>query len=93
MYFTPMNILIRLPNWLGDMVMSTAFVQAVKNEYPNATIDLITKKGIDLLPILLEMILWSDKYLSIAPQAKEFAKMIRKDKDGLFKNMSASLKK
>ena len=49
MYFTPMNILIRLPNWLGDMVMSTAFVQAVKNEYPHATIDLVVKKGIDFL--------------------------------------------
>jgi heptosyltransferase II len=49
MYFTPMNILIRLPNWLGDMVMSTAFVQAVKNEYPAATIDLLAKKGIDFL--------------------------------------------
>jgi heptosyltransferase II len=49
MYFTPMNILIRLPNWLGDMVMSTAFVQAVKNEYPHAIIDLIAKKGIDFL--------------------------------------------
>jgi lipopolysaccharide heptosyltransferase II len=44
-----MNILIRLPNWLGDMVMSTAFVQAVKNEYPHAIIDLIAKKGIDFL--------------------------------------------
>ena len=49
MYFTPMNILIRLPNWLGDMVMSTAFVQAVKNEYPYAAIDLVAKKGIDFL--------------------------------------------
>lgn len=49
MYFTPMNILIRLPNWLGDMVMSTAFVQAVKNEYPTATIDLVAKKGINFL--------------------------------------------
>ncbi len=49
MYFTPMNILIRLPNWLGDMVMSTAFVQAVKNEFPNANIDLVAKKGIDFL--------------------------------------------
>jgi lipopolysaccharide heptosyltransferase II len=49
MYFTPMNILIRLPNWLGDMVMSTAFVQAVKNEYPHACIDLVAKKGIDFL--------------------------------------------
>jgi lipopolysaccharide heptosyltransferase II len=44
-----MNILIRLPNWLGDMVMSTAFVQAVKDEYPHATIDLVAKKGIDFL--------------------------------------------
>ena len=43
------NIIIRLPNWLGDLVMSTAFVKAVQVEYPHAVIDLITKKGIDLL--------------------------------------------
>lgn len=49
MYFTAMNILIRLPNWLGDMVMSTAFVQAVQDAYPGATIDLVAKKGIDFL--------------------------------------------
>lgn len=42
-----MNILIRLPNWLGDMVMSTAFVQAVRKQYPDAAIDLLAKKGID----------------------------------------------
>jgi heptosyltransferase II len=45
----PQNILIRLPNWLGDMVMSTAFVKAVAQQYPYATIDLIAKKGIDFL--------------------------------------------
>ncbi|MFM6924980.1 MAG: glycosyltransferase family 9 protein [Ferruginibacter sp.] len=44
-----MNILIRLPNWLGDLVMSTAFVQAVKDQYPHATIDLVAKKGIGFL--------------------------------------------
>jgi len=43
------KILIRLPNWLGDLVMSTAFVKAVSEAYPSATIDLITKKGIDSL--------------------------------------------
>lgn len=43
------NILIRLPNWLGDMVMATAFVQAVAQEYPAATIDVIAKKGLDFL--------------------------------------------
>jgi lipopolysaccharide heptosyltransferase II len=31
------------------MVMSTAFVKAVKDEYPGATIDLVAKKGIDFL--------------------------------------------
>lgn len=43
------NIIIRLPNWLGDLVMSTAFVKAVQQQYPNARVDLVTKKGIDFL--------------------------------------------
>ena len=43
------NIIIRLPNWLGDLVMSIAFVKAVQLQYPHASIDLITKKGIDFL--------------------------------------------
>lgn len=43
------HIIIRLPNWLGDMVMSTAFVRAVRQQYPDASIDLICKKGLDFL--------------------------------------------
>jgi len=43
------NILIRLPNWLGDMVMSTALVKAVQQQYPDAQIDFIAKKGLDFL--------------------------------------------
>jgi heptosyltransferase II len=42
-----MHILIRLPNWLGDLVMSTAFVRALKDAFPDAMIDVIVKKGID----------------------------------------------
>lgn len=42
-----MNILVRLPNWLGDLVMSSAFVGALHKAYPDARIDVITKKGID----------------------------------------------
>jgi heptosyltransferase-2 len=33
-----------LPNWLGDVVMSTAFVNAVRQLYPDASIDVIIKK-------------------------------------------------
>ncbi|HEX4956695.1 MAG TPA: lipopolysaccharide heptosyltransferase II [Lacibacter sp.] len=46
-----MNILVRLPNWLGDMVMSTAFIKAVEQQYPTALIDVIVKKGLgELIP-------------------------------------------
>jgi heptosyltransferase II len=41
-----MKILVRLPNWLGDMVMSTGFLQALRSVYPGATIDVIVKKGL-----------------------------------------------
>lgn len=84
MYFTSMNILIRLPNWLGDMVMSTAFVQAVKNHFPDATVDLIAKKGIDFLldyfPAHEQRFIFSkEEYKGIAG-ARKFGKMIRKQK-------------
>ena len=41
-----MKILIRLPNWLGDIIMSTAFINAVIEAYPGSQIDVIIKKGL-----------------------------------------------
>lgn len=84
MYFTAMNILIRLPNWLGDMVMSTAFVQAVQQQYPHAQVDLVAKKGIDFLldyfPAHGQRYIFSkDKYPGIRG-ARRFGKMIQAQK-------------
>ncbi|RYZ18396.1 MAG: glycosyltransferase family 9 protein [Chitinophagaceae bacterium] len=46
-----MKILVRLPNWLGDMVMAVAFVEGLRQAYPDAQISVIAKKGIhELLP-------------------------------------------
>ena len=39
-----MNILVRLPNWLGDLVMSSAFVNACAEHYAGSRIDVIVKK-------------------------------------------------
>ena len=80
----PKNILIRLPNWLGDMVMSTAFVKAVQLQYPDAAIDLIAKKGIDFLldhfPTHQQRYIFSkDEYKGITG-AWKFGKSIRKQK-------------
>ncbi len=68
----------------------------MKEEHPESKAKIfyrLTKQGIDLLPVLIEMILWSDKYLQISPQAKEFAKMARKDKDGIIRQVTTGLKK
>ena len=48
-----MNILIRLPNWLGDVVMSTAFVTAVKQLYSDARVDVIIKKELSSVASLI----------------------------------------
>jgi len=46
-----MKIIIRAPNWLGDLMMSTAFMKAVLDLYPAASVDLIVKKGFEELPL------------------------------------------
>ena len=47
----PTKILIRMPNWLGDLMMATAFCQAVLERFPEATVDLIIRKGFEGLPL------------------------------------------
>lgn len=56
-----------------------------KHRHPNHKLKLVyklTPKGLDLLPLLVEIIAWSEKYYDVHPYAKEFAKQIRKDKQG-----------
>ena len=78
------NILIRLPNWLGDMVMATAFVKAVKNYYPNSEVDLIAKQGIEFLldyfPPHNKRIIFSKKEYEGLKGARDFGHKIRKEK-------------
>ncbi|HEX2957151.1 MAG TPA: lipopolysaccharide heptosyltransferase II [Chitinispirillaceae bacterium] len=58
-----MNILVRLPNWLGDIVMSTGFLNTLAVLYPGSTIDVIVKDSfkelIPLLPGITDTILFS----------------------------------
>ena len=49
-----MNILVRMPNWLGDMVMATAFLKELRKLEPEATIDVIVKKEIAGLADMIE---------------------------------------
>jgi ADP-heptose:LPS heptosyltransferase len=48
-----MNILVRLPNWLGDLVMALPFLTQLRQRFPDARIDVIVKKGIhELMPFV-----------------------------------------
>ena len=53
----------------------------------------LTSKGIDLIPALVEVITWSEKYYDVHPYAKEFVKQVKKDKAGVIKMLNASLTK
>jgi DNA-binding HxlR family transcriptional regulator len=47
----------------------------------------LTQKGIDLIPVLVEIIAWSERYHEVHPYAKEFARLLKKDKVGLIKGL------
>jgi DNA-binding HxlR family transcriptional regulator len=53
----------------------------------------LTQKGIDLLPILMEIYLWGDKYFTLSDQHKAFLKEVKKDKEGFIKKTVEKLKK
>lgn len=40
----------------------------------------LTKKGIDLVPVLIEINLWAEKYFTISKERKEMLKKVKKDK-------------
>ena len=47
---TPQNILIRMPNWIGDLVMATPILTDVRKAYPHASITAMCRTPIgDLL--------------------------------------------
>lgn len=52
----------------------------------------LTSKGIDLVPALVEIILWSEKYHEVHEQATTFAKQAKKDKAGVIKMLMGALK-
>lgn len=68
-----------------------------KSDHPESKAKVLyklTQKGIDLVPIMVEMQLWADKYYTINPNIKTTVlKEIKKDKDTYIKTTTKELKK
>src|SRR5450432_2820867 len=90
-----MKILIRLPNWLGDVVMSTAFVASVRQLYPDSKIDVIIKKELAdlaaLIPGLQAVHLFSKQDYKGLNGVYRFGKKLRGENYDLFFNLPSSL--
>jgi lipopolysaccharide heptosyltransferase II len=90
-----MKILIRLPNWLGDVVMSTAFIGAVNWLYPGAEVDVIIKKELSgialLIPGLHTIHSFSKQDYTGLNGVYRFGKTLRSEKYDIFFNLPSSL--
>jgi len=56
-------------------------------EHGSRRIYRLTPKGIDLLPIVVEIILWSAKYDPDSPVTRGYLRRARRDRDGLLEEM------
>ena len=51
----------------------------------------LTQKGIDLMPVLVEIILWSAKYDEKSAVEKDFLENVKKDKIAYLERLASSL--
>ena len=63
-----------------------------KDEAPGGSGYRLTPKGIDLLPILMEIIGWSAKYDPRTAADREFVRRLRADRDAFAKELRATLR-
>lgn len=65
-----------------------------KYEHPDSKAKVLyklTRKGIDLLPIMIEINLWAEKYFPIPEDRKALLKEVKKDKAGFIKKTTKEL--
>lgn len=68
----------------------------IKLEHPESKAKVLyklTKKGIDLLPILIEISLWAEKYFNIPDDKKLMLKEVKKDKEAFINKHIKELSK
>lgn len=67
-----------------------------KSEHPDSKAKVLyklTQKGIDLLPLMIEINLWAEKYYELPADRKAMLKEVKKDKEQFIKAASKDLKK
>jgi len=66
-----------------------------KQDHPDSKAKVLyklTQKGIDLLPLMLEINLWADKYFTLPADRKAILEEVKKDKEGFINGKMQELK-
>ena len=67
-----------------------------KSDHPDSKAKVLyqlTHKGIDLMPLMIEINLWAEKYYDLPADRIELLKEVKKDKEKFIKTMTKELKK
>jgi len=68
----------------------------LKMEHPESKAKVLyklTQKGIDLLPLMIEINIWANQYYELPEDRKAMIKEVKKDKEKFIKNWIKELKK
>lgn len=80
---------MKSPERIATNILATRLLMLEENkmiqklEHPESKAKVLyklTQKGVDLLPIIVEINLWADKYLTIPVERKTMVELIKKDK-------------
>lgn len=66
-----------------------------KSDHPGSKAKVLyqlTQKGIDLLPLMVEINLWAEKYYDLPDDRKAMLIEVKKDREGFIKKMTNDLK-
>ena len=92
---------LKSPEGIATNILATRLKALEENkiieklEHPDSKAKVLyklTPKGIDLLPIMIEINLWAEKYLTIPEDRKAMLREVKKDKVGFIKSMTKELK-
>ncbi|MBK9328782.1 MAG: helix-turn-helix transcriptional regulator [Sphingobacteriales bacterium] len=67
-----------------------------KSDHPESKAKVLyklTQKGIDLLPVMIEINLWAEKYFTLPAERKAMLKEVKKGKEAFIKTVTKELKK
>jgi DNA-binding HxlR family transcriptional regulator len=93
---------LKAPEGIATNILASRLVVLEENkiieklDHPESRLKVLyrlTKKGIDLLPIMIEINLWAEKYFPVPADRKAMLKEVKKDKTAFIRSMTKELER